>query len=225
MLQSQTHQQKTCKVRTQPNPSKRTSSEELVHMMNECGISPDQLLNQSEWTYDYLTFHHDVKEKVGLCLCGRKIKTVVYLLHLSTDTYYQMCFDCISNHLPWMKQLIELDKQREYFNRMLKTKKHTTPSELYRSCVSCHEKVIHFSEPKKMRCKPCFLNFVPADKTYFRPCKTCDRYVILKTEPEHRVQCINCFMDNPTPYCIHCQGTGLAAWSSELFRECSECFS
>ena len=219
-----THQSKVCKVRTKSNPSKLTVFDEFIFYMNKCGISPDTLLIESEWTYDYLSFHHESKEKVGICFCGRKIKTVVYLLHISTDTYYQICFDCIGTHLPWMKQLIEVDRQREYFSKIHKHKKNKNPSELYKECVSCHEKSIHFSETKKMRCKHCFLNYVPADKSYFRACQTCDRYVILKTQPEHRTQCINCFIGDKTPYCIHCQGTGLATWS-DLYRECSECFS
>ena len=223
-----THNNKKCKVRTEPQKSKRSSYDEFAIVMEEFGFPKDNLLLQQEWTYDYLHYHHDEgKEKVGLCLCGRKIKNVVYLLHKSSDLYFQTCLDCIKNVIPWLHQLMDIDRQREYFNKLLKTKKKSTePSELYRTCYACHEKKIHFSIPlKKVRCKECFRKFVPVDKKYFRPCQTCDRYVILKTDPEHRVQCMNCFMEDPTPYCLHCEGTGLAFFDEENYRECSECFS
>jgi len=226
--EEQIHNNKPCKIRVLPPNTKGTYAEEFLRIMNEFGVTSELLQDQMEWTYDYTSFHHEEKkEKIGLCLCGRKIKQVVYLLQKQTDLYFQICYDCLSNHIPWMFQLIDIDKQREQFTKMLKTKTKATASvELYRLCFACDEKKIHFSQHKNLvRCKECFIKFKPIDKKYYRPCIKCDRYVIPKTDPEYRQQCINCFIDNPTPYCVHCQGTGMALWSPELFRECSECFS
>ncbi len=224
------HNNKKCRKRIVTNTSKHTSDEEFMSFMKKCGITPEIMQDQNAWSYDYIHFHHNTekdKEKPGLCPCGKRIKHVIYVLYQPMDLYFQIGHDCLEKNLYWIHQLIELDKQREHLNRLTRTKtKQTKPSELYRMCLACHQKNIHFSEPqKKIRCKTCFANFVPVDKKYFRSCNTCERFVILKTEPEFRVQCLNCFTDNKTPYCVHCQGTGLALWSAELYRTCSECFS
>ena len=197
--------------------------------MEEYDITEDIIKDQTAWTYDYLHFHHhEEKEKknLGLCICGKKIKKVVFILYQTMDFYIKVAYECLEKHFNWVYQLIELDKQREHLNRMLKTKvNHAKPSELYRICFACHEKKIHFSEPeKKIRCQNCFIMHNPVDKKYFRPCKTCDRYVIQKQAPEHRVQCINCFLNKKGAICVHCDGTGIAFWSNKLYRECTECF-
>lgn len=221
------HNEKPCIVRFLVNASKRQSQDEFMHIMNELDISPEMMEDQSLWIYDFLHYHTKVeKPKKALCLCGRRIKHILYLFHKQREMYYQVCFECVSNLMPWMEKLVEVDKERYSTAKLLGTINNNTKSELYRMCLACKEKKIHFSmNSKKIRCKECFVNMVPVDKTLYRACKGCMRLVIRKTEPEYRRTCVNCFAGEKTPYCIHCEGSGIALFDEETFRVCTECFT